>query len=220
MVTDRPDQTESAITIKENYLQIETGTLLENTPDITSWVLNSTLFRYGITDKLELRVVNELISDSFKNTDINISGRSDVELGIKYNLINSAIQLAYLSHIILPTGSDNFSTNQYGWSSIMCFSHSVASGIDFGYNLGYHLIAKTEDSVTFTYAIGFSLSEKIGFFSEIYGSYDGVNNWSTHYDNGFTYSAKDNIQLDISFGTGLTDGPNFYSLGLSWRFPK
>lgn len=220
MVTDRPDQTESALTIKDNYLQIETGTLLENAQDISSWVINSTLLRYGISDKLEFRVVSELFSNTFKKTDTKITGRSDVELGIKYNLVNSEFQLAYLSHIILPIGTDNFSTNQFGWSSIMCLSHSITSGIDFGYNLGFHLIPESEDSFIFTYAVGFALSDKFGFFTEIYGDYDGINNWSVLYDNGFTYAAKKNLQFDISLGIGLSDEPNFYSLGLSWRFPK
>jgi hypothetical protein len=62
--TDRPDQTESSSIIPHKSFQIESGFLIEfdemNTSyGTTSNTLPTTLFRYGLFDWLELRLVTE-----------------------------------------------------------------------------------------------------------------------------------------------------------------
>lgn len=58
LVTDRPDQTESAVTVPLNSLQIETGFLYEGVKETESVFDNysiGALLRYGILDNIELR---------------------------------------------------------------------------------------------------------------------------------------------------------------------
>jgi hypothetical protein len=38
-----------------------------------------------------------------------------------------------------------------------------------------------------------------------------------NFDAGLTYLVKDNVQLDFSFGTGLTHKMNYISLGCCWK---
>src|SRR5678815_5712327 len=53
--TDRPDQTESPVTISKNWMQIEHGFDAE-TDNENSILGSSTLFRYGLSERVELRV--------------------------------------------------------------------------------------------------------------------------------------------------------------------
>jgi len=73
LVTDRPDQTESSVTVPKGWLQIETGALRESDSPIhivqvTNTVFNMTLLRYGLLKKTELRFGGEFIHT---NVDIN-----------------------------------------------------------------------------------------------------------------------------------------------------
>ena len=91
MITDRPDITESASTINPGWLQIETGFLLlqdkfvnENgINDVSIYNLASTLFRFGLSESVELRAAG---SYQIFNSENNIeksefSGISDLMVG-------------------------------------------------------------------------------------------------------------------------------------------
>jgi hypothetical protein len=39
-------------------------------------------------------------------------------------------------------------------------------------------------------------------------------------DGNETYLLKDNLQLDMAFGSGITQRMNFFTLGVSWLFGK
>jgi len=60
MVTDRPDATESPTVVPKGYLQVETGggyeSFEENNIKLERTIHNTTLIRYGILDRLELRM--------------------------------------------------------------------------------------------------------------------------------------------------------------------
>lgn len=60
IITDRPDQTESSSTIPKNSFQIEMRMVTQKSKDnsVTSFAGLSTLLRYGISDKVELRLFN------------------------------------------------------------------------------------------------------------------------------------------------------------------
>lgn len=64
LVTDRPDQTESSVTVPKGSLQIESGFLLgyseENRFSTRDLLLPTTLFRIGLTNNLELRIVSQV----------------------------------------------------------------------------------------------------------------------------------------------------------------
>ena len=91
LVTDRPDQTESSSTIPKKSLQIESGILFgfSEIDDISlrEILAPTTLFRYGITDGIEIRVVNQFISIKNKETDKELTGIGDLELGAKFQLL-------------------------------------------------------------------------------------------------------------------------------------
>ena len=91
IVTDRPDQTESSSTIPKNSLQIESGMLLryveEGEISLREFAIPSTLFRYGISKGLEIRVVSQYVNIKEENSGTAISGITDLEIGAKIQLL-------------------------------------------------------------------------------------------------------------------------------------
>ena len=61
LITDRPDQTESSVSVPKKSLQIEFGflygNLKENDVSINDILLLTVLFRYGLFKGFELRLV-------------------------------------------------------------------------------------------------------------------------------------------------------------------
>ena len=76
LVTDRPDQTESSITVPFKSLQIETGFIKEKQGENTNLAYNTTLLRYGLLENLELRLGLEYLGEKNTASTIDNSGLS------------------------------------------------------------------------------------------------------------------------------------------------
>ncbi len=225
LVTDRPDQTESASIVPANSLQIESGFLLEqvsiNSINERNILLPTTLFRYGLFDRIELRVLNQFESYSLKYSGFSCTsyGFSDIEIGLKVQLLSSesaTTEIALLSHVVLPTGSEGFTNDKYGSISKLAIAHSISENVGVGYNIGYDYFGDGNGNLTYSLAIGFVITSNLGLFIETYGEYSDMDENFSNIDTGMTYLLEDNLQLDFSFGTGLNHDMNYMSFGFSW----
>ena len=80
LITDRPDQTESAVVVGEKKIQIESGILnQENSGGEKNLSIPTNLFRYGISEKIELRL-------NLEHSDKKNYGIESIEIGSKINL--------------------------------------------------------------------------------------------------------------------------------------
>ena len=219
IITDRPDQTESAVVVPLNYFQVESGTYIQVSENAHNWALINNLFRYGVAKNLELRMISELSRVSFANSTNHQMLVSDLKLGLKYGLINKEVQLAFLGHVTLPSGTYNYS-EEVSINALMCFSHGLTDRSSVAYNIGVNYTNADNYELLCTISTGFSLTNKLGFFAEIYANAPLFKDFFFNYDSGFTYLLKPNLQLDFSFGTGITEKSNFYSAGVSWRIPN
>lgn len=228
IVTDRPDQTESSSTVPKNSLQIESGMLLryaeEGEISLREIAVPSTLFRYGISKGLELRVVNQYVNIKEENSGKEISGITDLEVGVKIQLLkneNKNTEIAFLSHMILPTGTKEVSFEKVGTINKLSISHQLGDKVGLGYNVGYNYFGIGNGFLTYSMAIGVEINERAALYVEPYGDIGIFNEHLANIDAGFTYLLKDNFQLDFSFGTGLNYTMNYLSAGFSWNIaPK
>ncbi|MDX2444799.1 MAG: transporter [Bacteroidales bacterium] len=230
IVTDRPDQTESSTTIPFKSFQIESGFLLGY------WELGgenerlalgpSTLFRYGIAKWIEIRLVSQYanLKVSSGNTSTSHSGFLDLEIGAKVQVFKKEdvnTEIAFLSHLVAPSGSTELSTGKVGVINKLAFSHSLTEQIGLGYNIGYNYFGLGSGMVTYSLVFGFGLTDALGLYLEPYGEWVISEDFFANFNAGLTYLVKDNFQLDFSFGTGLNHKMNFLSVGLSWNIsPK
>lgn len=226
IITDRPDQTESSSTIPKNSLQIEMGMVAGTSGDNTvrDFAGPSTLLRYGISKNIELRLFNQFQSTKveLEGGNIKTSGLSDLEIGTKIQLLRKEdvnTEIAFLSHAIIPTAKDELSNGSVGTINKLSISHALSEKIGLGYNVGYDYVNKTS-SLTYSLALGFSIADNFGFFIEPYGELAEGNNFESNFDLGVTYLAKNNLQFDVSYGTGLNNDMQFISAGFSWNIPQ
>ena len=226
IITDRPDQTESSSTIQKGNLQIESGLLLEFLgEDISCSERNilapTTLIRYGLLDFAELRIVSQI--ESVKNNSTSVTGISDLEIGTKLQLLKkekSLLEIALLSHIIIPTGSKEVSSNTTGSINKLCVSHRSNTNISIAYNLGYNYFGSGKGNPTYSFVLGSAINDKASVYLEPYGELTEFENNVININSGITYLMKDNFQLDFSFGTGINHIFNYTAIGFSWNIGK
>lgn len=227
IVTDRPDQTESSSTVPKGSFQIETGVLVgfSDADDVSErqLLLPSTLFRIGLTDGLEMRVVSQFESHKNKTFDETFSGISDLEVGAKIQLFKKEdvnTEIAFLSHLILPTGSKDVTLDEFGTINKLSISHAINESVGIGYNVGYNYFGDGKGDLTYSIAVGFGITDKLSVYLEPYGDLVEFDTHISNIDAGFTYLIKDNFQLDFSFGTGINHTMNYMSIGCSLNIAK
>jgi hypothetical protein len=227
IVTDRPDQTESSMTVPKKSFQIETG-LLTGLTDYNNiserqFLIPTTLIRYGLARIIEIRIVEQLVSLKTNQTSDNNFGLSDLELGTKIQILrkeNVNTEIAFLSHLILPSGTNGLSNNRLGTVNKIAISHSLNDFLDIGYNLGYSYFGKGKGDLIYSVTMGAGISKNFGIYFETYGEVNEFKNPVSNLDSGLTYLIKDNLQFDLSFGIGLNQKMNYFSIGCSWNICK
>lgn len=218
LVTDRPDQTESSSTVGKSNLQIESGLLIgyigEEDFSIRQILAPTTLFRYGITSGIELRLLSQL--ESVRLQDQTYQGISDMEIGAKIQLFRneeSRFEAAFISHLLVPTGSDELSLETFGTINKIAVSQEINETLGLGYNLGYNYFGTGTGMLTYSAVMGIGINEKAGIYAELYGELVGMEDFFLNFDSGLTCLVRENVQLDFSFGTGLNHSRNYISIG-------
>ena len=220
IVTDRPDQTESSTTIPDKSFQMEMGFGSGNYNNERLSLLPTALFRYGLSKSIELRFGEQLAGFKNKTTFEPDFGLSDIELGVKIQILKKEginTEIAFISHVIIPSGSSELTGTNYGTINKIAISHGINNFLDLGYNLGYSYFGNGNGDLTYSIVLGIGLSDKMGMYVETFGEYSNFSELTSNVDSGFTYLVKDNLQLDFSLGLGLNQQMNYFSFGFSWN---
>jgi len=235
MVTDRPDATESPLTVPQGYLQVETGAFYntyENDEDFKTENLgyNTSLFRYGILENLELRVginyAENRISTDDVAAEITTDGLTPLLLGAKVEIADEdgwKPQIGLLGHLYLPfTASDAFKPNTTGADFRFSFAHTLSEKSSLSYNVGGQWGNDSPElAYIYTLSYGYTITDALGFYAEIYGDFPENSQANHLWDAGLTYALKPNIQLDATVGTSFTEGQDLLlSAGVSFRIPN
>ena len=227
MVTDRPDQTESATVVPRGLLQVETGYLFTRDGGMDGYALPGTLVRIGLGGRTELRIGHAGIVGGEGRR-----GAGDSEIAAKINLIEHADgwrpELALLGGLSLPTGNHGLSSDGVDPSFLVAFAHELRPRLSLGYNVGaaWESSAAQPDRdafLVYSLALGVRLTERLGTFLELFGDrqVSGPLATSASVDGGLTLLLTDSVQLDVYVGSGLR-GPTadlFAGTGLSVRLP-
>jgi hypothetical protein len=211
--------------VPKGALQLESGFLISNSEDgkysVRQTLLPTNLFRYGLTNWAEIRVVNQYEMNNVQ--DKKYEGFSDMTLGIKAQILkkeNINTEIAFLSQLIVPSGSKYLTADQVGTSNLISLSHGLSETIGLNYNLGYNYFGEGNGDFFYSFTFGFGVNSKVGFFVEPYGQLTNMEDFEFSIDSGFTYLLKDNLLLDLAFGSGLNHRMNFFTLGVSWVFEQ
>jgi hypothetical protein len=241
LVTDRPDQTESAGIVPVGALQAELG-------GISTWhgdgedsareaAAPGTLLRYGLTRRLELRLVwpGWIERSSRARPGASRSGAGDPELGLKLALADergARPQSALLLHGSLPHGEGEFGSPRSDFAARFAAAHTLGERSGFGWNVGAESTS-AEDAAgevrtlvrwVYTAALGFDLAPRWGAFVELFGDLPASDPAPAAHsaDAGVTYLVTPRLQLDVAAGIGLSDAApdRFVGFGVSFRLPR
>ena len=236
LVTDRPDQANSPVTVLPRVLQVETGILYteeyEGDERSRTLAVPQTLIRTGLSDRIELR----LSFDGYLSEDVEDNdGLGDSAIGFKINVLKESgilPEIGFLARLTLPTGENALSSEREDPAFQFLFSNTVTERITIGYNLGMAWKTVEDESgggrdtlSSFQYAVsvGFGITDHLGSFAESFGNVpmSAKGNPSHSFDIGFTYKVQRNIQLDASYGIGISDDADdwFAGAGISLRTP-
>lgn len=133
-------------------------------------------------------------------------------------------EIAFIGHINVPfLASNDFKTKSTGTDFRFSLSHTLNEQSSLGYNLGMAWDGEITTAIyLYTIAYGYSFTDKIGAYLELYGDSYEDSNFEHLWNAGFTYLLNDNVQLDVSGGTGITKDIQdlFLSAGISFRIPE
>jgi hypothetical protein len=218
-------QTEAISLSSAKHVQGEDGVASEREGGMSLVAHHSTLLRFGVSDRLEVRTVLEPVTMSSYGAP-TIRGILPMEFGFKAGLWRSddgASALSFIAHLQLPhLASAVFKRSRAAPLIRMTAATPLGENWRLGVTAGIEWDAGGGPAVAiYTAALGSSLTEDVGWYGEVYGFVSEDGTASDHRINGgVTWLANDDLQLDAALGLGLTTNPKpwFVGVGISYRF--
>ncbi|NIM49779.1 MAG: hypothetical protein GTN62_05920 [Gemmatimonadales bacterium] len=242
LITDRPDQTESASAVRPGFAQLELGWTLSQHEDggvtVRSHAVPQALARIGVARRLEARLGFsgwQRMQTRDAGDTRSVAGVGDLDVGFKYMLargVGLRPGIALLAGLTLPTGQEGFATPRVDPVLLLAAAHELTERVGVGYNVGPSWSSEivqggdeeTLVDLSYSVALGLSLHDRVGAFVESFGSFAlSTGSASRHsLDGGFTLLVRDNLQLDVSSGLTLTGGVDswFVGAGVALRVPR
>lgn len=234
LVTDRPDATEAPTVVPQGSLQIETGgfytSFEENNIQEEVFTYNTALLRYGLLDNFELRLgwnleESRLTSDGTELSTPDTSF-SPLLLGMKVAIAQEKgwlPEIGLIGHIFLPFTANQEVRPEFTSTDFrFAFNHTISEKSGIAYNLGAQWGNDSpEIAYIYTLAYGYSITEKLGAYVEVYGDFPEDNSANHFWDAGLTYAIAPLVQLDATVGQSITAGQDILlSAGISFRIDK
>lgn len=212
LAPDRPDATESPITVDAGAMTIEASYLdwrRDNGDE--SYTVMATNFKLGLTNDTDLQIVLDSYTTERPAAGGGADGFGDVQIRLKHNVWgndggNSAF--AIFPFIKIPTGTE-LSNGKVEGGLILPFGMDLADGIGLGLMAeidAVHDDATDSHDIEFLHSavLGFDLTESLGCFTEYIGV-AGPGPYQAYFAGGFTYWINENFVLDVGTQAGLND---------------
>ncbi len=235
LVTDRPDVTESAETVRRGAVQVEIGygharVDGDGGVELDRTSFPATLVRVGLGDRVELRVGwDGYVAESLDagGVETEQTGVADLALGAKVKLREG---LALLVGAGVPSGSRAFRAERVDPAVVLAASHALTDALSLGYNVGYGAETvqdapgdlDTRGLGRYSASLAIGLTDRWGAFVEAFGFLPADGGPAHSADAGVTFLASKNVQLDLSGGAGLNERADdwFVGAGISFRVPR
>lgn len=222
---DRPGIADGSRTLKRGHVQIENGIDAEHAGEERSLSV-PLLLRYGISDRLEVRVESDTYQRS-RRLGETTSGWNPVSLGFKEHLFDDegsdrSFSLGVIGRWFLPSGSGEF--RSHSSSGDVRLTADIEFGEHWALNPNIGIAVQggggTSRSGTGAATLQYNLTAKAnGFVDAALQRSDSGS--EVLLDTGAAWIIGTNTQLDLSIGWGAhgSNAPNvFWSAGVSRRF--
>jgi len=227
LVTDRPDFTESAVTVPRGDVQLESGYTFTRAEDGDEHALGEILLRIGLVERLEARI--GLGSHAWMTAAGNDpSGFEDPSLGLKAVLAQeetAGVAAAVLAATSIPIGDRDVGEDDWQPEIKLAVSRGLSEALALAANAGYARASEGGegfDQGSASLSLGMGLSERWGAYAETYGTFPVSPSGDDEavLNGGFTFLVHPLLQLDARAGAGLTDAaPDFFlGVGIARRW--
>jgi hypothetical protein len=240
LVTDRPDATESAVTVPKGSVQMEFGATwgLERSSDARLGLFEApgVLTRVGWFERLEVRLAWPGWAESvLEGTGIRhrAAGLADPEIGAKWNVLRHDLaDIGLIAHVTLPIGHEDVSARGPDPSLVLSVAHPLGSRASFGWNAGYEVTTvgraagdrRRLGRWSYSGSVAMDVAERWGTFIEAFGSVPGSEPTPAMHllQGGVTWRPTPLIQFDVAAGGGLNAAApdRVVTTGVSFRWLK
>lgn len=235
---DRPDATESPITVDAGHFQVELSFFdyAENDidgGDFEAWTALDANIKIGLLHNVDLQFVFGLYSEETLDPDLGpgstIDGFGDLQIRTKINLWgNDGGETAFgiMPFIKIPTDTDLSNGKveggfiaMLGWDAGESWGLGFQAEADFVYD-------DADDSYDteflHTTVLGFDIAGPLGGYLEYVGvfSSDPGSAYRAILSGGVTYEVNENLLFDLGTQFGLTDSANDFQIfsGFTMRY--
>lgn len=221
--TDRPDQTETPALVPKGMFQVENGFSFQKNDGSSNTITTpSSLWKYGVNEHFELRLITEFAIDETNNS--RVSGLNPILIGCKIKIAEEKgifPKTAFIGHISLPNAASSaFKSDFFAPEFRFVMQHTLTKKMSLSYNVGAEWDGFTpEPTFIYTLATGYSITEKWGSYIELFGFAPQQQTANHSFDGGFTYLISQNFMVDLSAGVGITQNApdHYWALGFSFR---
>ncbi|MEM1441026.1 MAG: transporter [Verrucomicrobiota bacterium] len=225
LAPDRPDATESPITVDAGAWVVEASYLdwRRNDGD-ESFTVMQTNVKLGLTNDTDLQFVFDSFTHENPATGTGGEGFGDVQLRLKHNVWGNEggpTAFALFPYIKIPTGTE-LSNGEVEGGLILPFGMDLAEGVGLGLMAQidgvYDEVSDSHD-VQFLHSavLGFDITDQLGLYTEYIGI-TGPGRYQPYFAGGFTFWLSEDFVLDFGTQVGLSE--NAEDLGVFGGFTK
>lgn len=232
--TDRPDATESPVTVDRGRFQYEASFVSFSRNDdvdtrTESLGIMESNIKYGLRDDTDVQLVfTPWTRETTETAGLKTTTEdfSDLTVRIKQNLWGNddgPTAFALLPFVKIPTGT---ALSNEQWEGGVATPFSWRAGEDWGLGAQVQVDRVFDDvdggmdwEFSHTLVLGFDLTEKAGVYLEYLGV-AGDHPYNSYFSGGATFALDDYIQLDAGALIGLNEAADDLTVfsGISWKF--
>jgi hypothetical protein len=243
MSTDRPDQTESPISVDAGHFQVEmdlVGATFDHDrsgPDdvrTEAWSVAPMNLKVGLWNNVDLQLmidpfIHVRTKDRVAGTITEDSGFGDITTRVKINLWGNdggKTALAVMPFVKWPLSESDVRNGQWEGGIIVPFSFELPAGWSSTVMTEVDFVSdgsSSYDTEFFnTITVARDLTQKLGFYLEFAATVSTASRspWQGQVDGGLTYAWTPDLQLDLGCNFGVTSSaPDFNPfVGISFRY--
>jgi hypothetical protein len=226
ITADRPGLADSANVVGKGAIQLETGGQWETRPGETAFFM-PTLFRAGLSDRLEARIEGNTIS-TMAVEGARRTGLAPTSLGAKFALVLAEPArpgVSVIARVFPASGTNGFETRHLTGDLRLAVDWDMAEHFSLNPNAGFSFSdgeAETFATGVFAVTLAYSRHPGLSWFvdTSLQQREIAEGTASIIVDGGVAYIPRQNWQFDFSAGArarGDTPARMFIAVGLAFR---